>query len=51
MEYLNHCSTELKLVPTDRDGHYRYSRALQFGATELESYLWIADQSTRLKDY
>ena len=51
MEYLNHCGTELKLVPIDRDGHYRYSRALHFGTTELESYLWIADRSMRLKDY
>ena len=51
MEYLNHCSTQLKLVPTERDAHYRYSRALHFGTTELESYLWIADQATRLKDY
>jgi len=51
MEYLNHVSSPLKLIPSDRDDFYRYSRALHFGATELESYLWIADQATRLKNY
>ncbi len=51
MEYLNDISTTIKLIPTQLDQHYRYRRAVYYCATEIEPYLWLADQNTRLKAY
>lgn len=49
MEYLNDISTDIKLIPTHPDDRYRYHQAMFYAATEIEAYLWIADQNTRLK--
>ncbi len=48
MEYLNEISTTVKLVPLDMPRSYQYRKAVYYAATEIEPYLWIADQSTRL---
>jgi len=51
MEYLNDLSEGKKLIPTEIDEKYRFRRLMHFMGSELECYLWIADQSTRLKEY
>ena len=49
MEYLNDISESTKLIPTEPDAAYDYRKKVHYGLTEVEPYLWIADQSTRLK--
>ena len=49
MEYLNDRSPEAKLVPTDPDAVYVYKKAVHYGLTEIEPYLWLAEQASRLK--
>lgn len=48
MEYLNDYA-QGGLRPLSLSDSYRYNQAMSFGATELEAYLWVADQSTRLR--
>ena len=50
MEYLNDISEVTKLIPTEPDAAYDYRMKVHYGLTEIEPYLWIAEQSTtRLK--
>lgn len=49
MEYLNDISEVTKLIPTEPDAAYDYRMKIHYGLTEIEPYLWIAEQSTRLK--
>ena len=49
MEYLNDISTEIKLIPTGALENYTFRNIIHYGLTELEPYLWIADQATRLR--
>lgn len=48
MEYLNDISPAVKLVPLNIPDSYHYRKAVYYAATEIEPYLWISDQSTRL---
>lgn len=49
MEYLNDISDSTKLIPTEPDAAYDYRKKVHYGLTEIEPYLWIAEQSSRLK--
>jgi glutathione S-transferase len=49
MEYLNDISASRHLIPKGAADNYRFRRILHFGLTELEPYLWVADQAGRLK--
>ena len=51
MEYLNDISTHIKLTPTEPLARYHYNRAISYCATEIEPYLWLADQNSRLQAY
>ena len=46
MEYLNDISEETKLIPIEPDVAYDYRMKVHYGLTEVEPYLWIAEQST-----
>jgi len=49
MEYLNDISDSIKLIPTEPAEAYDYRKKVHYGLTEIEPYMWIAEQSTRLK--
>jgi len=49
MEYLNEVSVDRPLVPKEAMAAYRYKKVVHYGLTEVESYLWVAEQSSRLK--
>lgn len=49
MEYLNDISESTKLIPTGPAAAYDYRKKVHYGLTEIEPYLWIAAQSSRLK--
>ena len=49
MEYLNELSGEISLIPNEVESSIRFRNLVYYMATELEPYLWIADQATRLK--
>jgi glutathione S-transferase len=48
MQYLDTIATGPGLVPQNTAGATRYSQLMYFMMSEIESYLWIADQATRL---
>ena len=45
MEYLNSISKTKALVPADEESNYDFRRKLHYGLTEIEPYLWLAEQS------
>jgi glutathione S-transferase len=47
MEYLNDIGGK-SLVPGSAWEAYRYRQVVHYGLTEIEPYLWIAEQGTRL---
>lgn len=49
MEYLNDISPDLELVPTGPEAAYAYRKVLYYGMTELEPYMWLSEQSRRLR--
>lgn len=49
MEYLNDISESIKLVPTEPKAAFKYRKVVHYGLTEIEPYLWIAIQTSRLK--
>ena len=49
MEYLNSISETKHLIPTSVKENYLFRNRLSYGLTEIESYLWIFDQASRLK--
>ncbi len=49
MEYVDSIATPGSLIPADPGGQSRYRQLVYFMMSEIESYLWIADQATRLK--
>lgn len=49
MEYLNDISESHKLIPTDPKKAFSYRKLVHYGLTEIEPYLWIAEQASRLK--
>ncbi len=48
MDYLNSIHPEQPLLPTDPVALYRCRQLMSFGMSEIEPYLWIAEQNTRL---
>jgi len=51
MEYLNSISKTKHLVPMDAKENYIFRNRLSYGQSEIEAYLWIADQATRLTNW
>ena len=49
MEYLNDISKDRALTPTDPEEAYNYRKIIHYGLTEIEPYLWLAEQAGRLK--
>ncbi len=49
MEYLNDRSENLKLIPSAPDEAFNYRKIVHYGLTEIEPYLWVAEQAGRLK--
>ena len=49
MEYLNDISEQRALVPTNPDEAYNYHKVMSYGLTEIEPYMWLAEQASRLK--
>lgn len=45
MEYLNGISQTGGLVPHDNETCYQFRKKLHYGLTEIEPYLWLAEQS------
>lgn len=45
MEYLNSISNVGGLVPVEKEINYEFRRKLHYGLTEIEPYLWLAEQS------
>jgi len=48
MEYLVDISNKPTLIPSNAEGNYRFRSFICYMLTEVEAYLWIADQSSRL---
>ena len=48
MEYLNDISATQHLIPKQAKKNYLFRNRLSYGQSEVEAYLWIADQATRL---
>ncbi len=51
IEYLNDITEHKPLVPIGVNDCYFYHKALFYGLSELEVYLWTAEQSSRLKQF
>lgn len=49
MEYLNDLSDSLKLIPSEPETAFNYRKVVHYGLTEIETYLWLAEQASRLK--
>ncbi|MCF6282592.1 MAG: glutathione S-transferase family protein [Candidatus Polarisedimenticolaceae bacterium] len=47
LEYLNDISTSKKLIPTESKAAYKYRKVVHYGLTEIEPYLWVAEQDSR----
>lgn len=48
MEYLNDIS-QRKLIPHEPNAAFWYRKVVHYGLTEIEPYLWLAEQARRLK--
>lgn len=49
MEYLNDISGTRKLIPSAPKAAFDYRKVVHYGLTEIEPYLWLAEQANRLK--
>lgn len=49
MEYLNDTCQAKKLIPSDPERAYGYRKVVHYGLTEIEPYLWLAEQAEHLK--
>jgi len=47
IEYLNDLSSTKKLIPTEPKLVYQFRKAIYYGVTEIEVYLWVAEQDSR----
>ncbi len=47
IEYLNDLSSTKKLIPTEPKLVYQFRKAIYYGVTEIEAYLWVAEQDSR----
>jgi glutathione S-transferase len=48
-EYLCTLRPDARLLPETPDENYEFRRLLHFTLSEVEAYLWLADQSSRLQ--
>ncbi|WGO99027.1 glutathione S-transferase family protein [Saccharophagus degradans] len=48
MEYLAAEFDGQRFIPQTPQANYHYRHVLSYGSTELEAYLWLAEQSSRL---
>ncbi|WP_395374008.1 glutathione S-transferase family protein [Marinicella sp. W31] len=51
MEYVNTLSNHIDLVPQDAMPQYKYRQLMYYLLSEVESYLWVAEQASRLKRF
>lgn len=51
MEYANSLSDVIELVPQGAEPGYQYRQLMYYLLSEVESYLWIAEQASRLKRF
>ena len=51
MEYANALSDQIQLVPQGAMPEYHYRQMTYYILSEVESYLWIAEQASRLKRF
>ena len=49
MELLNDLSENKKLIPLKPKATFKYRKVVHYGLTEIEPYLWLAEQAGRLK--
>ena len=49
MEYLNDISEYRALTPANPNEAYNYRKVIHYGLTEIEPYVWLAEQASRLK--
>lgn len=49
MEYLNDLSENFKLIPSEPGKAFNYRKIVHYGLTEIEPYLWLAEQAGHLK--
>jgi len=47
IEYLNDLSPTKKLIPAGPKSTYKFRKAIYYGVTEIEAYLWVAEQDSR----
>ncbi|MEM7611849.1 MAG: glutathione S-transferase [Pseudomonadota bacterium] len=50
-EYLAKSQPQPQLLPETADEHYAYSRLMHFTITEIEAYLWVANQAGPLRKF
>lgn len=48
-EYLCELRPDARLLPETPDENYEFRRLIHFTLSEVEAYLWLADQSSRLQ--
>ncbi|NOQ34753.1 MAG: hypothetical protein GQ569_02540 [Methylococcaceae bacterium] len=48
MEYLVSIGNNPTLIPSNPDDNYRFRNFIYYTLTEVEAYLWVADQAIRL---
>ena len=51
MEYVNTLGDAIELVPQDAMSQYKYRQLMYYLLSEVESYLWVAEQASRLKRF
>jgi glutathione S-transferase len=49
MEYLNDISKAHNLIPINPSKAFHYRKIVHYGLTEVEPYLWIAEQASHLR--
>ena len=49
MEYADSLNPDIRLVPDDPMDNYRFRHTIAYTMSELESYLWLAEQNGRLR--
>lgn len=49
MEYLNDLSENKKLIQSEPKEAFHYRKMVHYGLTEIEPYLWLAEQASHLK--
>jgi len=50
-EYLHFLRPEKQLMPDTQDAYYQYRHAMSYMVSEIEPYLWVGIQASRLKAF